>query len=136
MKYGITAILLVCAALWGQKPRSVMDGVYTVEQAGRGLDTYAAKCAMCHGGDMQGGQEAPALAGAEFLFSWGGKTAGALYNYMRSTMPPTEQGTLSDGRYTDILAAIFQKNEFPAGKTELPADAKTLGEIAIPKEKP
>jgi mono/diheme cytochrome c family protein len=136
MKWKITVILLACVALWGQKPRSVMDGVYTDEQAKKGGDTYTAKCAMCHGGSMQGGPEAPGLAGAEFLFSWNGKTAGALYNYIRATMPPTEEGTLSDQRYADLVAAIFKKNEFPAGRTELPPDPKALQEILIPKDKP
>jgi cytochrome c len=118
-----------------QKPRSVLDGVYTVEQAKRGADSFAAKCAMCHGGDMQGGQEAPPMAGAEFLYSWGGKTVGALYDYIHMSMPPNEPGGLSDQRYADVVAAIFQKNEFPAGKTELPADPKALAQILIPKDK-
>jgi cytochrome c len=118
-----------------QKPRSVMDGVYTAEQARRGADTFAARCAMCHGPRMQGGPEAPAMVGAEFLFSWGGKSAGALYNYVHASMPPGEEGTLSGQRCADILAAIFSRNEFPAGKEELPADPKALAEIAIPKDK-
>jgi cytochrome c len=139
------AIPIVCVGLFdmlcaipgpGQKPRSVMDGVYTAEQAKRGVETYAAKCALCHGGDMQGSQEAPPMAGAEFLFSWGGKSAGALHVYIHATMPPNEQGSLSAQRCADILAAIFQKNEFPAGKTELPADPKALADILIPKDKP
>ena len=133
------ALLVAFAALCAipgssQKQRTVMDGVYTAEQAKRGDDAFTAKCAMCHGGEMQGGQEAPAMIGAEFQFTWGGKTAGALYNYIRATMPPTEQGTLSDQRYADILAAIFRKNEFPAGQTELPPDPKALAGIAIPKD--
>ncbi|MGD1071082.1 MAG: cytochrome c [Bryobacteraceae bacterium] len=143
MKWRIVAIPIACVGLFemlcatpgqGQKQRSVMDGVYTAEQAKRGADTYTARCAMCHGAGMQGGPEAPALTGAEFLYSWGGKTAGALYNYMRATMPPTEQGSLSDQRYADLLAAVFQKNEYPAGKTELPADPKALADVVIPKD--
>jgi len=134
------AIPVVCAGLSaipgsGQKPRSVLDGVYTVEQAKRGADTYAARCAMCHGGDMQGGPEAPALAGAEFLFTWGGKPAGTLYNFIRAGMPPNEQGSLSGQRCADILAAIFTKNGFPAGQTELPADPAALADLPIPKDK-
>ena len=140
MKLKIAAIPVACVGLCaipgsGQKPRGLMDGVYTVEQAKRGADTYAAKCALCHGGDMQGAQDAPPMAGAEFLFSWGGKTVGALYDYIRTSMPPNEQGSLSDRRYADILAAIFRKNEFPAGQTELPADPKALADLPIPKDK-
>jgi len=119
----------------GQKTRSLEDGVYTEEQARRGDDTFAAKCGLCHGGEMQGGQEAPAMIGAEFQFSWGGKTAGALYNYIQASMPPNEQGSLSGQRCADILAAIFRKNGFPAGKAELPADAKALSQLSIPKDK-
>jgi cytochrome c len=141
MKLKSAAVPIACVALCavpgsGQKPRSVTDGVYTIEQAKRGADTFAARCAMCHGGDMQGGPEAPPMAGAEFLFSWGGKTVGALYDYLLMNMPPNDQGSLSDQRYADVIAAIFRKNEFPAGQTELPADPKALADLVIPKDKP
>jgi cytochrome c len=141
MKSRVAAILVACAGLCaipgsGQKPRTVWDGVYTAEQAKRGADSFAAKCAMCHGGEMQGSPEAPPMAGAEFMFSWGGKTAGALYDYIHMNMPPGEAGSLSGQRYADILAAIFQKNEFPAGQNELPADPKALADVLIPKDKP
>lgn len=140
MRRKLAAIPVLCAGLCaipglGQKPRSVLDGVYTVEQAKRGADTYATRCAMCHGGEMQGGPEAPALAGAEFLFSWGGKPASALYNYIHASMPPNEPGSLSDQRCADVLAAIFRKNEYPAGQTELPADPRALADLPIPKDK-
>jgi mono/diheme cytochrome c family protein len=134
MRRQLFAIPIACFGLWAM--RSVTDGVYTAEQAKRGADTYASRCAMCHGGEMQGGPEAPALIGAEFQFSWGGKTAGALYNYIHASMPPNEQGTLSGQRCADVLAAIFQKNQFPAGQSELPADAKALTDLVIPKDKP
>jgi mono/diheme cytochrome c family protein len=139
MQWKLAAMAMACVGLCaisaiGQKPRSVKDGVYTVGQAKRGADAFAAKCAMCHGGDMQGsGQEAPALAGSEFLINWGGKTAGQLFDYMRMSMPPNEQGSLSDQRYADILAAIIQKNGFAAGETELPSDLKALSDILIPR---
>jgi cytochrome c len=133
------AIPVLCVGLCaipghGQKSSSTMDGVYTAAQAKRGADAFSTKCATCHGGDMQGGPEAPAMAGAEFLFSWGGKSAGALYSYLRANMPPNEQGSLSEQRYADILAAIFRKNEFPAGQSELPADPAALANILIPKD--
>jgi len=133
----LVAIPIACLGLWAMAPaRNAADGVYTAEQAKRGADTYTARCAMCHGAGMQGGPEAPALIGAEFLFGWGGKTAGALYNYIHATMPPSEEGTLSGQRTADLVAAIFQKNQFPAGQAELPADPKALADIAIPKDKP
>jgi quinoprotein glucose dehydrogenase len=135
MRWKLAAIPIACAALCATNSRSAADGVYTAGQAKRGADAFAAKCALCHGGDMQGSQEAPAMAGAEFLFSWGGKSAGALASYIHAAMPPNEQGTLSDQRCADIVAAIFWKNAFPAGQTELPADPKALADIMIPKDK-
>ena len=42
------------------------------------------------------------------MFNWGGKSVGALYDYIHMNMPPNEAGSLSDQRYADILAAIFQ----------------------------
>ena len=129
---GLAAIALVAQ----NKPRTALDGVYTADQAKRGAEAYAAKCAGCHSADMRGGPAAAAMAGEEFLFSWGGKSAGQLYDYIHMNMPPEEPGSLNDQRYADIIAAIFQKNEFPAGKVELPADSKALADIQIPKEKP
>ena len=120
----------------GQKKpsKSVYDGVYTAEQAKRGTTSFNSTCAMCHGESMQGGGGAPAAAGPEFIFSWGGKNAGELFTYLKANMPPGGGGTLSDQRYADIMAAIFKTNEFPEGKTELTAD--NAADVEISKEKP
>jgi mono/diheme cytochrome c family protein len=134
---GAVALAMAAVVLLGQdKPRTALDGVYTADQAKRGAETYAAKCAECHGGEMQGGPAAPSMAGEEFLFSWGGKSAGALYDYLHMNMPPGDPGGLGDQRYAEIIAAIFQKNGFPAGKTELPGDPSALAKIQIPRDKP
>jgi mono/diheme cytochrome c family protein len=128
---------LLCLPLIGQKkPRTALDGVYTADQAKRGLEAWQSKCALCHGGDMQGGPEAPAMVGEPFLFSYGGKPVSALYDYIHTNMPPEAPGSIADQRYADIIAAIFQKNEFPAGNIELIPDKKFLDDIVIPKEKP
>ena len=43
-----------------QAQKTVWDGVYTEEQAKRGGDIYAEKCAMCHGDSLGGVESAPA----------------------------------------------------------------------------
>jgi mono/diheme cytochrome c family protein len=142
-RFSLTAIVLVaCVCLafaipgFGQKKKTVWDGVYSEAQADRGLETFKSQCAACHGESMQGGGGAPAAAGAEFVFSWNNKSTGELLDYLKMNMPPGQAGSLSDQRYTDIIAAIFKTSEFPAGNAELPADAKALAEIQITREKP
>jgi S-disulfanyl-L-cysteine oxidoreductase SoxD len=120
----------------GQKKpsKSVYEGVYTADQAKRGTTAFNGNCAMCHGESMMGGGGAPAAAGPEFMFSWGGKSAGDLLTYLKGNMPPGGAGNLSDQRYIDIMAAIFKTNEFPEGKSELTPE--NAADIEISKEKP
>jgi hypothetical protein len=50
-------------------------------------------------------------------------------------MPADKPGSLTRLQNADILAYIFQANQFPAGKTELPSDAETLKKIRIEAKK-
>ncbi len=130
-------ILIALTAVAGLAgAQNVWTGVYTAEQAKRGLDTYKQQCSMCHGETMSGGGGVPAVAGPEFLYGWNGKTAGDLLDYLKSMMPPADPGSLSDQKYVDIMAAMFQTDGFPAGKNELKPDSKALAEVAITKDKP
>ena len=76
----------------------------TVSNAARGRTLYAANCASCHGAALNGGESAPALAGAEFLANWGNQPVTALVERIRTTMPAGAPGTLS----RDICTAIAQ----------------------------
>jgi len=116
--------------------QNVWTGVYTAEQGKRGLETYKQQCSMCHGETMSGGGGVPAVAGPEFLYGWNGKTAAELFDYVKSMMPPADPGGLSDQKYVDIMAAMFQADGFPAGPSELKPDSKALAEITITREKP
>ncbi len=112
------------------------DGVYTVEQAERGMALAEEHCVMCHATNLLGGPGAPPIAGSEFLFIWSTQSAGSLFDYLKTNMPPLDPGTLSDQEYTDIVAAIFQGSEFPAGNGELSADRDTLGALQILRTQP
>ena len=110
---------------------SVLDGVYTSDQALRGEAIYQQECQSCHAADMAGGPAARGLLGLAFQFLWKDKTLADLYAAMREKMPPGSPGTLDDQAYIDILAAILQRNEFPAGEAEIEADPDTLKTIVI-----
>jgi cytochrome c len=130
-----------------QAPRSIKSGVYTVDQARRGRDHYRKRCVLCHLDNGQGrgnepeivGQsleregdaEAPAVAGEPFLTKWNGKTAAALYDVMRTTMPVGAAGTLSAQDYAEVLAYLFELSKLPAGQQELSAAPDQLSLITI-----
>lgn len=130
-------VILLAASAPGPAGRTVWDYVYTDAQASRGMQVYTDYCALCHAASMLGGPGSPALIGPEFQFLWGDKSVGALFEIMRAKMPPGQAGTLSDDEYADLLAAILQKNGFPAGKdTELPPDSSLTSDIMITWDKP
>jgi mono/diheme cytochrome c family protein len=102
--------------------RSVRDGVYTEEQAGRGAKVNEEACASCHMQDW---------FTETLLLSWAGATADMLYDLIRTTMPQDRPDGLSRQQYADILAYIFQLNGLPPGEDELPAGNQELQEILI-----
>jgi mono/diheme cytochrome c family protein len=116
--------------------RSVWDGVYTTEQARRGGDIYYSQCSTCHGEKLEGVDDAPSLAGKEFLDGWDGRTVGALFEKMRTKMPRDNPGRLDRQTYLDATAYILSANQFPAGQTELPQDLAPLKLIRIDAVKP
>jgi mono/diheme cytochrome c family protein len=128
-------VLLVALALAQDATRSVWDGVYTEEQAGRGQGLYNQHCASCHADTLMGGEMSPPLTGGDFLSNWNGLTLGDLFERIRTTMPQTKPGKLSREVNADITAYILSVNKFPAGKTELPHSAEFLKEIRIESEK-
>jgi len=121
----------VPAATPAELPTSVLEGVYTEVQAGRGSASYAEACAECHGEDLRGGEMAPGLTGVAFSFRWRGESVGAVYTSVRTTMPPEEPGTLSAEETADVIAYLLHRNGYPAGAVELPSDAAALEGVAI-----
>src|ERR1700748_951736 len=93
--------------------------VYTAEQAAAGRTTYQSSCASCHTDTLIGRNEAPALAGANFMTQWGGRTTSDLYRYIQAVMPPGNGGTLGEETYLDITAYILQSNGARGGAQPL-----------------
>jgi quinoprotein glucose dehydrogenase len=116
-----------------QAARTVWDGVYTDAQAERGRASYQQACVSCHRDDLRGDNTTPSLVGESFTFLWGDMEVGELSARIQKLMPPERPGALPAQTYSDIVAFILQKNEFPAGSTELGADSATLHAIITAK---
>jgi mono/diheme cytochrome c family protein len=135
MKIWIAAALLIGFLSAQEATRSVWDGVYTEEQAGRGKPLYNQHCASCHADTLMGGEMSPPLVGGDFLSNWNGLTLGELFERIRTTMPQNKAGKLTREVNADITAYILSVNKFPAGKAELPHSVEFLKEIRIESER-
>jgi S-disulfanyl-L-cysteine oxidoreductase SoxD len=117
-----------------RSPRTVWDGVYTVEQALRGQQSYKRSCAYCHLDNLRGDGSAPALSGDTFLTQWDRRSVDELIAVVADTMPQDAPGTLSAQTSAAIVSYIFKTNEMPSGEIELPVDSEQLRQILITKK--
>jgi mono/diheme cytochrome c family protein len=107
------------AAGLAQTPVSVLDGVYTTAQAGRGHRAYESYCVGCHEAQDADG---PQLVGKAFLDRWREDRLESLFTFIKTSMPGDSPGGLDEPTYADILAFILEANNLPAGEKELRAD--------------
>jgi mono/diheme cytochrome c family protein len=123
----------VCGALSlaaaGQPARNTLSGIYTEGQAKRGQTVYEEQCLSCHSPDLTGADQAPALVGAEFTNEWNDAPVSDLFERIRISMPADKPGTLKPEQVADVLAFVLSKDGFPAGDTELPAEADSLKDV-------
>ena len=124
-------LVLLQSIGYAQSSSSIGDGIYTVVQAERGAEQYAARCASCHSADLRGNSNSPSLRGMAFMFIWEGKSVGELYTKMSAEMPTDQPGGLLANNYADILAFILRTNEFPSGNQELSPNEIDLNQIII-----
>ena len=123
---GVGALMLVMAsaalpvrASAQGTARTVLDGVFTAAQDERGRVAYGAQCAMCHeGADVDG----PSLNGTPFIDRWREDTLDRLFEFIKTNMPQSAPGSLSDATYLDILAHLLASNSYKAGPRELTMD--------------
>jgi len=126
----VGSLLFAFAAPVYAQDATTADGVFTTAQAERAQAIYDRSCASCHGATLGGGASAPPLMGFPFTSFWTGKNLGEL-NDVLHTMPADNPGSLTDQQYADLIALILDKNAYPAGDTELPADGAVLAGITI-----
>lgn len=136
---GAIAVATLSVVIAGQAttpaPKSVWTGVYTDAQAASGEETYYQQCALCHGEDLGGVEQAPALVGPAFNDRWNGATLKKLYDRLE-TMPVQAPKSLTAKQYTDLLAFLLSVSEVPSGATPLPSDGAVLAEITFNSEAP
>ena len=117
-----TIFSAVCGVLvlTGQQrpPGPNTAGPYTADQAAAGRTVFQANCAGCHGADLAGRNDAPQLAGSQFIANWGGRTAGDLITFMEAAMPPGN-ATLGEQNYVNIAAYILDSNGGRGGAAAL-----------------
>jgi len=105
------------------QPRTVLDGVYSEEQAVRGHDFYTAVCSSCHGTALEG-VSAPPLKDDRFIERWREGMLDSLYDFIRERMPfgkrPTDK-SIPDAEYLDILTYMLKMNGYRSGNGELTA---------------
>jgi len=124
----IVLSVLLSAKAYCQTPRAtVLDGVYSGEQAERGQTVYQKKCATCHG-NMLEGVSAPELTGSRFIRRWREGMLDGIYKFIKERMPlgrSAGSSTISDKEYLDLVTFILKSNGYPAGSNELVAEALT-----------
>ncbi len=107
--WGLVAVLIVSMAI-AQGGTPPPDSLAT-----QGMTEFAARCAGCHGGLLEGGTHAPPLVGTGFVAEWTGKKARALYSRIISTMPQDNPGTLTEAQALAITLFVFASNEIDLG---------------------
>jgi alcohol dehydrogenase (cytochrome c) len=114
-------------ALLGQPAQNF---VFTTEQAAAGRAAYQTTCATCHMADLGGRNEAPQLAGSNFMNTWRTRSTRDLLEFTQSTMPPSGE-SLPVEQYLNIISFILQSNGAAAGAQPFtPATTVPIGSIA------
>jgi mono/diheme cytochrome c family protein len=127
----ILVLAALAAVLFGQTTHKATEGVYTKEQSEAGKASYGAKCAVCHGDTLGGGDVPPALVGGTFMSSWSGQPVFDLFDRIRTGMPPGKEGSLSRADTAAITAYILDQNGYPASQTALDTRDEILKTIIV-----
>jgi hypothetical protein len=140
----VWGVALAVLALWGgpsalraqgaeagREPKSVLDSVYTLDQASEGKALFDQLCLRCHA--------APDFASARFHEKWDERTLRDLYALVSRNMPFDQPGSLRPQQTVEVLAFLLSVNGYPAGSSELTWDPEKLSAIEIdppPKKVP
>ena len=131
--FTISASILFAAFGYTLKVRAVTAGIYTADQAKRGLAVYSAQCAFCHGADLAGIGQNPPLSGEEFLSKYQGESIVALFDTIHTTMPATHPGSMTRPQTAAVLAYLLSSNKYLVGTADLPSDDGSLKKIQLDK---
>jgi alcohol dehydrogenase (cytochrome c) len=128
--FATAAMTALGLALVAGQQQQAATAVYTAEQAAAGRVAYQANCAACHQNDLRGRNEAPALAGPNFMSAWGRRSTRELFDLIASTMPPG-RANLPQDQYVSIVAYLLQSNGSVEGTQALtPTTGATIASVA------
>src|SRR5579864_3514609 len=97
-------------------------------QVAHGATVYAARCASCHGANLEGGVGID-LVGIGPAYRWVGQTAEDLFQRV-ATMPKGAPQSLPQAEYVDLTAFLVARNGGQS-TTSLSADASSLQQVKI-----
>jgi alcohol dehydrogenase (cytochrome c) len=84
--------------------------------------------------DLIGRNEAPPLAGSNFIGTWGTRSTTQLMEYIRTSMPPGNVGSLPPETCASIVAFILEANGAVSGSEPLtPTSSIRIGSLATGK---
>jgi hypothetical protein len=102
---------------------SVLEGVFTLDQAAAGKLQFQQDCEACH--------RVAEHTGAKFSEKWNGTMLNELFELISNTMPESEPGRLKPEEYASIVAFFLKETGYPEGQRELPSDVAALTKIRI-----
>lgn len=111
---------------WDEVYKSNWAGIYTNDQAARGQSAYRSRCASCHGATLEGSDDAPPLAGPDFVEDWNCANIADLFEKIQYTMPANQPGRLDQEQVAEILSYILKVNLFSPGNNALPTNVDDL----------
>ncbi len=112
----LAAGLLGTSSSTAAQGKTVDQGVYTTAQANRGQAVYETQCTTCH---REPGGNAVVIVGDRFARSFAGATLQNFFNTIKTAMPRSAPGSLTDAEYRDVVAHMLRLNGFPDGMNEL-----------------
>lgn len=104
------AVLLVTALVLPAEGALAQAGPFSEAQVVAGRKSFQDYCAACHGDNLAGGGEAPALTGAIFSHDWATQNVGAFFAFISNAMPQGLEGSLKPEEYAAITAFIMAAN--------------------------
>ena len=93
--------------------------------------TFQEWCSGCHGDNLLGGGEAPALTGAIFNQDWSKQSVGAFNAFIANAMPQGLEGSLKPEEYAVVTAFIMAANGAKPGTAPFTGKSEVkIGAIA------
>jgi mono/diheme cytochrome c family protein len=94
------------------------------DQIPAGRQVYSAECAQCHGENGEGGTGPLLIGGNKRIASY--QTSTRLYDYVSSTMPADEPGSLTTEQYWNVIAYLLDANELLPPETVLGPETEPI----------